>query len=147
MPQFDDTQICKPVSLEFSGFNSRTSIAQFFNCDNIERLYLNLAFAEFLNLYGHHLQNLKLLSIRMKEYDPQAYRALDQLPAGLTLNKVCIKHETTEEPVNYLLSEILLNWKPARSKLTLFHLPKKGTIKFDIQIENFNISVPASSTN
>ena len=56
----------------------------------------------------------------MKEYDQQTFRALDKLPAGLLLNTATVKHDTTEDLVNYMLSEILLNWNPARSKLTLF---------------------------
>ena len=98
-----------------------------------------------MDLYGKRLHSLKLLSIKMKEYEPQTFRALDQLPGGLTLNKATIKHDTTEDQVNYLLSEILLNWKPARSRLTLFQLPKKGSIKFDISIENFNLVVIPTS--
>ena len=52
LPAFDSKQIVSPISLEFSGFNSRTTIEKFFNCKNIERLTLNLAYKEFLNHYG-----------------------------------------------------------------------------------------------
>ena len=82
----------------------------------------------------------------MKDYDTLTFRALEMLPLGLTLAKATIKHDAIEDAANYQLSEILMNWKPSRSKLTIFQLPKKGNIKFDINIENGTIVVRKDPT-